>query len=149
MSTHVLVPVDGSPLSMRALEVACEERADAEIVALHVVDPTEPGYGIFGVQDEPWSEPRHGSDEWYDQVEEYVDELFDRVEEVADEFDATVRTERRIGRPDREILEFVDEAEVDHVYLGSHGRDTETRLLVGSVTEAVAFRAPVQVTLVR
>jgi len=41
MSRHLLVPVDGSPLSRQALEFAFEEYDNASIVAFHVLDPTD------------------------------------------------------------------------------------------------------------
>lgn len=41
------VPIDGSPLSAEALEVAPTEYPDAAIAARHVVDPTEPGYSYY------------------------------------------------------------------------------------------------------
>lgn len=41
VSNFILVPMDGSPLSERALEVALSENPNAEITVLHVIDPTE------------------------------------------------------------------------------------------------------------
>ena len=149
MSDHVLVPVDGSPLSRRALEVALEENPDATVTALHVIDPTEPGYSVAGVDFDSAIEPRHGSTEWYDRAEDHAEDLFDDLTAIADEHDATLETETVIGRPDREILEFTEHEGVDHIVVGSHGREEDSRLLLGSVTEAVAFRAPVRVSLIR
>lgn len=148
MSDRILVPVDGSPLSKRALEVACEEHPEAEITAIHVIDPTEPGYSVYGVTDDA-TEPPHGSAAWYDRAEAHAADLFESLTELAAEYDVSLRTESCIGRPDREILSFAAEEGVDHIILGSHGRDEDARLLLGSVTEAVAFRAPMRVTLVR
>ncbi len=149
MSERILVPVDGSPLSTRALEVACDEYGTAEITALHVIDPSEPGYSIFGVEYDPTTAPRHGSDEWYERAEELADELFEDVNALADEYGVSLRTETVIGRPDREIISYATDENVDQIIVGSHGRSEESRLLLGSVTEAVAFRAPVRVSLIR
>ncbi|MHC3439099.1 universal stress protein [Natrialbaceae archaeon A-gly3] len=149
MTDHVLVPVDGSPLSRRALEVALEENPDATVTALHVIDPTEPGYSVAGMEFDSTIEPRHGSTEWYARAEELATELFEELTAVADEYDATFETETVVGRPDREILEFAQHEDVDHIVVGSHGREEDSRLLLGSVTEAVAFRAPMRVSLIR
>ena len=149
MSDHVLVPVDGSPLSRRAFEIALEENPDTQITALHVIDPTEPGYSIAGVEFDSTVEPRHGSSEWYDRAEELAEELFADLEELVEESDAECRMETVVGRPDREILEYAKHEDVDHIVVGSHGREEDSRLLLGSVTEAVAFRAPVRVSLIR
>ncbi len=82
MAEHILVPVDGSPLSRRALEVACEEYSDGEISALHVIDPTEPGYSVYGADPELARAPRQGSNDWYSTGEEHAEELFAELEEV-------------------------------------------------------------------
>ncbi|GAB7020902.1 hypothetical protein JCM18750_37640 [Halostagnicola bangensis] len=42
-----------------------------------------------------------------------------------------------------------DSPRVDHIVIGSHGRSGPSRVLLGSVTERVARRAPVPVTIVR
>lgn len=149
MSDRILVPVDGSPLSRRALEVACDEYPDAEIVALHVIDPAEPGYSVFGVDSDPTTEPRHGSEAWYERAEALEDDLFEDLSDIADERGVSLQPDTAVGRPDREIVEYADDEGVDHIVIGSHGRAEDSRLLLGSVTEAVAFRAPVRVSLIR
>jgi len=55
----------------------------------------------------------------------------------------------RVGRPARAIEECAEEAAVDHVVIGSHGRDGIARILLGSVAETVVRRSPVPVTAVR
>ena len=148
MGKRILVPMDGSPLSERALEVALEENPDADIVVLHVIDPTEPGYS-YPLDVDLSEEPRHGSDEWYDRAEELSEDLFATAREMAAEYDVELTTELVVNAPSRAIVEYARENAVDHIIMGSHGRDGEPRILLGSVTEAVAFRSPVRVTLIR
>ena len=149
MTDRILVPVDGSRLSRRALEVALEEYPDAELLALHVIDPTEPGYSVADVAYHAEVEPRHGSSEWYDRAHELGEDVLEEARELAEAHDVELETETAVGRPDREILEFAEERDVDHVVMGSHGRDEDSPILLGSVTEAVAFRAPMRVSLIR
>ena len=149
MSDRILVPVDGSPLSRQALEVACQEYSDGEIVAIHVIDPTEPGYSVYGADEDPAREPRHGSDEWYSRAEALADELFEDLSDVAADYDASLRTETKTGRPDREIISYATEEDVDQIIVGSHGRDEESPLLLGTITEAIVFRSPVRVSVIR
>ncbi|SNZ03255.1 Nucleotide-binding universal stress protein, UspA family [Natronoarchaeum philippinense] len=148
MPDTILVPVDGSPLSFDALEVALSEHTDAEIIALHVIDPTEPGYS-YPVDLDPDAEPLHGSDEWMDRARELESDLFEDIESTADEHDAAVQTETSVGDPRRVIVDYAEREGVDAIVMGSHGREEGARILLGSVTEAVAFRSPVRVTLVR
>ena len=154
MGTTVLVPLDGSPLSFRALRHAFQEFPDAEFLVFHVVDlfapRPDPGYGDAGSIETPSAyEPLIGTDEWYGTVEESTDRLFEEVEAVADEYDREVRTESDIGDPARLIVEYATEEDVDHVVLGAHGRPDERRPLYGSVSETVVRRVSVPVTVVR
>ena len=151
MVTEILVPLDGSPLSRKALDVALSENPDATVTVLHVIDPAEPGYSYYPFDStaELDAEPRHGSAEWYEKAEAFADELFEDVRASAVEYDADVETELAVGDPSRVIVDVADERGFDHVILGSHGRDENSRVLVGSVTESVAYRSPVRVTLVR
>ena len=149
MARQILVPLDGSPLGRKALSVALEEHPDAEIHALHVIDPTEPGYSYVSLGVDAYDTPRHGSDEWYDRAEEFAEEIFDDAAELAADHDTELTTATRVGRPSREIVGYAEDNEIDHIILGSHGRDRESRSLVGSVTDAVVFRSPVRVTMVK
>ncbi|SFC61285.1 Nucleotide-binding universal stress protein, UspA family [Halobiforma haloterrestris] len=148
MSRKILVPVDGSPLSRQALEHSLEEFEDATVVALHVLDPSEPGYSTPTPVDVR-TEPPQGSEEWYERAHEEEESVFEEVREIAAEYDAEVTTESTTGEPSREIVDYAEENDVDHVVIGSHGRTGPTRLLLGSVAEVVVRRAPVSVTVVR
>ena len=148
MASQILVPVDGSPLSKKALSVALEEYPESTIRLLHVIDPTEPGYSYVSLGVDAYDTPRHGSDEWYDRAEAFAEEVFEEArEQASDETELT--TETLVGRPDREIVRYIETHDIDHVIVGSHGRDRESLTLVGGVAEAVVFRSPVRVTLVK
>ncbi len=98
MSRHLLVPVDGSPLSNRALAFAFEEFDDVAIVALHVLDPTDPGYSSptdVSVKTEP---PR-GSDEWHERAAEEEERIFDDARELASDYGASSIPKPRSVRP--------------------------------------------------
>ncbi|SDQ56853.1 universal stress protein [Natronobacterium texcoconense] len=150
MSSTVLVPIDGSPLSVRALRHAFRKFPDGEVVAYHVVDLFDPGHGDESFVDAPSVyEPMMGTDEWYGAVEESTDRLFAEVEEVAEEYDRSVTTESDIGDPARLVVEYATEEDVDHVVIGAHGRPDERRTIYGSVSETVVRRVPVPITVVR
>ncbi len=148
MSETVLVPIDGSPMSQHALEYAIESHPEATIVVFHVLDPAEPGYSTAADVDVR-TEPPHGSAEWYDRATEEQRQLFEQAREQADNYGLELRTEDEIGDPAREIVDFVEQQEIDHVVIGSHGRSEPTRLLLGSTAELVVRRSPAPVTVVR
>lgn len=140
--TRVLVPIDGSAPSNDALEFALERYPEATVTVLYVVDPMvdysrRRAYPGYTRSDEFTTEVEKG--------EHVLGEVTDRHGESVDRFE----TEIVVGKPARAIVEFAEENEVDGIVLGSHGRDSASRVLLGSVAEAVVRRAPVPVTVVR
>lgn len=148
MTKHILVPIDGSPLSHRALRHAINEFPDASITVLHVIDIFEPGYGAYP-DFETTYEPLMGSEEWYERAEEVSEQLLAEAQELADDYDREVSIESEIGDPKRIIVEYADEEDIDHIVVGAHGRTEEERPVFGSNAEMVARRATVPVTLIR
>ncbi|WP_265109926.1 universal stress protein [Halosolutus halophilus] len=148
MSRQLLVPVDGSPLSNRALEYAFDAHEDPSVVALHVIDPADPGYSSM-IDVDVRNEPPHGSDEWYERATKEEERLFSEARDLAAERDAELSTESVVGDPSRKIVDYAEDHDVDAIVMGSHGRSGPTRLLLGSTAELVVSRAPVTVTVVR
>ncbi|WP_265109963.1 universal stress protein [Halosolutus halophilus] len=137
---HVLVPVDDSDPARAALEHAITTFPDAEITVLHVINPSISAYD----GDVPYNFQRAVEAE-----EEEAERLFDAAREFGEEHDASIATETIVGAPARGIVEFADDADVDGIVLGSHGRSGISRVLLGSVAEQVVRRASVPVTVVR
>ena len=136
---RVLVPVDGSEPSDIALDHAIEQFDDAEIVVLYVMDPVD-GSTAWG----PGS-----ADEWLSASEERAETVLKAAAETVSEAGLSVTAESIIGQPAQTIVEYTDEQDIDHVVIGSHGRDGLSRVLLGSVAETVVRRAPVPVTVAR
>jgi nucleotide-binding universal stress UspA family protein len=139
MARHLLLPVDGSPQSLEALRFAASEWEGARVTLLTVINPVDAGYRLSGFP--------AGSEEWYDAARERAETVLDeaRAELPAD---ATVDRRVEVGRPAATILEVTREGDVDHMVVGSHGREGISRILLGSVAEAVVRRSPVPVTVV-
>ena len=136
----ILVPLDGSKQAWEAFDYATEEFPTATIVLLYVIDPVEAGYSTTATV------PGY-TEQWYEQSQDRAENLF---EEAADRAgDATLETETDVGRPSRLIVEYTEENDVDQIVMGSHGRSGVSRILLGSVAEAVVRRSPVPVTIVR
>jgi nucleotide-binding universal stress UspA family protein len=73
-----------------------------------------------------------------------------RVADAADERGLSAVTEVREGVPHREILRYVDEAAIDLVAMGTHGRTGPDKVVnMGSVTERVIENAGVPVLAVQ
>lgn len=142
MGENVLVPYDGSPLSQRALERAITKHPDDQITVLYVIDPMLAVY-------EAEAKGLPSASTWYDRMTEQADEICAEARERAGERDCTITTATENGRPARTILTYADEHEIDHIIMGSHGREGVSRLILGSVAEGVMRQAPIPVTIVR
>lgn len=137
---HLLVPMDDSEPAQDALEHAITMFPDAEITALHVVNPSASMYG---------GDAAYNIERVLELEAENAESLLESARSVAEERDATISTETVRGTPARRIVEFAEEEGVDQIVIGSHGRSGVSRVLLGSVAEQVVRRSPVPVTVVR
>ena len=141
MIADVLVPMDGSELSERALEYALEAFPEADITVLHVVgQPSPMGARAAGIA---------LADDYEDSAREHAKKVFERAREIAADADGDIRldTEIELGRPVRAIVSCADD--YDTVVIGSHGGSVAERIFVGNVAEKVFRRSPVPVVVVR
>lgn len=140
--SHVLVPLDGSPLADDALEHALEVY-DCRTTVLNVVTPVDSTMSEGGIleADEDRTETAH----------DRAETVIDRARDQATAADRTVETAVETGDPAEAILEFLDVSEADHVVMGSHGGDRRPVLerLLGTVATTVVTESPVGVTVVR
>jgi nucleotide-binding universal stress UspA family protein len=137
----ILVPVDFSQSSFRALEYAIEfaERVAASLIIFHVLHLgeafTADGYAMYDIS--PLIEAaRKGAER---QMEQFLRlAKFGRVK-----FETTVQ----IGPAASDICDFAEQRDVDLIIMATHGRTGFKHLLIGSVAEQVVryARRPVLV----
>jgi len=149
MGKRILVAIDGSDEAVEALSFAATEWSDADLTALHVINPADSTTGAEG------GFPG-AVDQWYDSATQRGERI---LREATDAVDRTVDTRLEVGRPTATILAVAsgeqsvgDDAEpvpFDHIVLASQGRTGLSRVLLGSVAEGVVRRAEVPVTVVR
>lgn len=140
--SHLLVPLDGSPLADEAL-VQALEIFDCRVTVLNVVTPVDAKMSEGGVL-EPGEDRRESA-------HDRADRIVERARARAIEADRTVETAVEIGDPAETILAYVAEHDIDHVVIGGHGgeRSDIARRLLGTVATTVVGEAPVTVTVVR
>lgn len=135
----VLLPTDFSPHSEAALELATILARDtnAKLILLHVDPPVLPGGGT-------------GAALAYEMLPPSTDELKQTLAEVKPS-DPRVPCERQVisGTPAKAIEKFARDHDISMIVMGTHGRCGLTRVLMGSVAEAVVRRAPCPVVTVR
>jgi nucleotide-binding universal stress UspA family protein len=138
----ILVPVDFSPCSRKALQyaVALARQFRAHLTLLHVI-PTNYFVGSeFGPIDFPMPEKelREGAERELAAI-------------AAREVGASVPAATAVcqGQPVQEIVRFAREGDLDLILLSTHGRTGLKHVLMGSVTENVVRYAPCPVLVVR
>jgi len=134
--SHVLVPLDGSPLADEALERALE-LFDCRVTVLNVVTPIDGAMSEGGIL-EPGADRR-------EDARDRADRLVERARRRAADANRTVGTAVETGDPAEAILEHVADNDVDHVVMGGHGgeRNGIARRLLGTVATRVVGQAPV------
>jgi nucleotide-binding universal stress UspA family protein len=129
---RVLVPTDGDAGVEQALDHALRlaDDHDATVHALSVVDQRLTR-AAADAREEVLGRLR-------EQSEDAVAAVADRVEAAGLAAETVVRE----GVPDKEIVEYADEAAIDVVVIGTYGRTGRDRLAnLGSVTERVVENA--------
>lgn len=135
----VLLPTDGSEAAKTAIDhaLAVAESFDATIHAVSVVDVGAVAVGTDAMR---------GTD-FVDRLAEQGQRETEAVAAHAAERDPALEvvTEVRKGSPGASIVEYVDEAGIDLVAMGTRGQSGLDRLLLGSTTDRVVRRSPVPV----
>ncbi|MFC7319205.1 universal stress protein [Halomarina halobia] len=134
MFNNILVPTDGSDTAEAALEHAIDlaSRADAVIHVVYVADVTVARGGPM-------------LDLLTEEGQRATKEAASRVS------GAGLSVTRAVveGKPSRAILEYADEARIDLIVMGTHGRTGLDRLFMGSVAGRVVRLAKVPVLTIR
>jgi nucleotide-binding universal stress UspA family protein len=141
---QILVATDFSECSKEALKYASNLASDtcARLWIVHVdellgaaVPPIPPFEGAYFVEAA-----------WDTQRREVKDQLAKVIPTVPD-----VKYDQHylMGSPQNEILQFANEQGIDLIVMGSHGRTGISRLLLGSVAEAVMRRATCPVLIIK
>ena len=138
MYGRILLPTDGSDANSRAVEQAVGLARETG-AGLHV---------LFVLEDIPYA-PEMMDDAVEGQLREIGEAAIEEIEERAEAAGVDLVTEMRKGVPHETILEYAEEAGVDAVVMGTHGRSGLDRYLLGSVTERVVRSAEVPVLTVR
>lgn len=144
MDQHVLVPVDGSSAAEEAFEHALERVPMSSLTLLHVIDPAHMlGFGSTSYFD--MESYKQEAERRRNQAEDLLERYRQRAEIEGFEVETLIKS----GRPEDRILETIEEEDIDKVVIGSTGKSGIGRVILGSVTEAVAQRSSVPVTIVR
>ena len=139
VTTRILVPLDGSPLSEQTVPAVKKFAAglgSCSIELLHVVDPATVAIPVDGGVLPPSYLKR--AEEW---ASDYLEEQAAALAEPGVE----IRKLVSIGPPARVILDHISKTAFDYVFMATHGRSGLVRAVVGSVTDRVIREAAIPV----
>jgi len=136
----ILCPMDFSDASKNAYRYACEfaKSMGSKVILLNVIEP-RPIAAEMSLSYIPLEE---------DLVAAAREDFIPMVKE-AETAGIDVSADVTIGLPAESILQHVAELDVNLLIMGSHGKTGLSRLLMGSVAEAVIRKAAVPVLIVK
>ena len=140
MYKKILVPLDGSELSRKALDQAekLAKTFDAEIILFQVV-PFLPIYGSPELVT-----PLIVDEKQRESAEKYLTNLAEELKKRGLKVTAMVRTGQQVAV---EIIDFAKETGVDLIVMCTHGRSGITRWVLGSVAHKVLTRTETPILL--
>lgn len=144
MFQRILVPVDGSPTSLAAVDkaIGLAKAFGSTVTTIYVVDP----YPFTGVG----SEFAYGQAEYLSAATAVAHDAIRAAREALEA--AGVKVETSVVEdhtPWRGILESAGAIEADLIVMGSHGRRGIEKLVLGSVAQRVLQHAAIPVLVVR
>ncbi len=141
MFTNILVPIDGSDNSYRALDAALlvSEKLGSDITVIHVMEEVP----ITHI----------GSEKMLNELlEAYKKENQDillKCSEIANQKGLTIKTFLLQGNPASAILDYIKKEKFDLVIMGSRGLGKFKELILGSVSSKIVHHSPCAVLLIR
>ncbi|MGA2701493.1 MAG: universal stress protein [Isosphaeraceae bacterium] len=139
MFTKILVAIDGSPASEKALAAAVDLAANyrAELTALGVVEVPE----VVGMIDEV-DEIRQGT-------EAYLRQINEAAANYARSRGVVLRSVLVRGHAAEAIVKYAESEGVNLIVVGEHGHSRIARFLLGSTSDRVSEHSPCTVMIVK
>ncbi|MEC5325230.1 universal stress protein [Aurantimonas sp. A3-2-R12] len=147
MYKTILVPVDGSAMAMRGLDVAAElcRTFGARLITLCIYrhhSPLEASLSMVRARGEQQRPD--------DALKSYASDIATAAKERAQKAGVEdVASHAKRGQPARAIVEFADEHDCDLIVLGARGNGDLEGFLLGSVSHKVASLTRKQCLIVR
>jgi nucleotide-binding universal stress UspA family protein len=150
MIKKIIVPVDGSEHSDRALSYALDlaEKYSAEIKLLSVAQPVIAMGPLYSIQ--PMMSPSSTS-MYVKEIEVAHKKMLEKALKKAKETKPKIRISEQLvnGRPAERIVEIANKESCDLIVMGSRGAGGIKEFFLGSVSDRVADEASCPVLLVK
>jgi nucleotide-binding universal stress UspA family protein len=145
MFKKILIPVDGSEGSWRALEqaVVLGEKFESTIIVANVIQPYNNAALLAIPLDH--STVQQGNSE----LEKIGDKVLEMAQEKMANYPHAVEYSLEVGHPSERIIALSKKTECDAIVLGSRGLSGIAEFFLGSVSSKVAQYASVPVLIVK
>ncbi len=139
MTTHILVPIDGSKHSRKTLDKACALAKDsqAKITVIQVMEYSV--YAEYAIEFHSWSM----------EFEKAQEADFKDYEKTLNDSGLDWERVSKRGSAAHEILSYATDSSVDLIVIGNHGASTGVRFFMGSVCDKVCNHASCDVYVVK
>jgi nucleotide-binding universal stress UspA family protein len=132
---NILVPVDGSPASLRALDYAIAHYPEASFVLLTVQNVEIASELMYT--------------DWQELLEQAAVKALKEATEKSEAASVRFETFLRMGAIAETIAQVARETGIDHIVMGARGLGSIQGLLLGSVATKVIHLAEVPITLIK
>ena len=141
MFTNVLVPVDGSDNSYRALDAALilSEKLGSHVTVIHVMEEIP----ITHIGSEKLL------NELLETYKKENQDILSKCSQLATQKGLTIKTFLLQGNPASAILDFSKKEKFDLVIMGSRGLGKFKELILGSVSSKIVHHSPSGILLIR
>ena len=132
---NILVPVDGSPASLRALDYAIAHYPEASFVLLTVQNVEIASELMYS--------------DWQELLKQAAVKALKEATEKSEAASVRFETFLRMGAIAETIAQVAREKSIDHIVMGARGLGSIQGLLLGSVATKVIHLAEVPITLIK
>ena len=141
MFSKLLVPVDGSENSRRALEEAIflSKKLDAQITALHVMEKAPTVY----------IHPQKELEELLKNYRKESEQILEKCQEIGKSNSIELNTAISEGDVASKIIQYVEKGRFDMIVMGHRGSGKFKEMVLGSVSEKVLHLTKCSVLIVR
>lgn len=148
MYRHILIPTDGSPLSMKAARAGARlaRELNARVTTVYVIPPYSPPDGAETIMyRDLFSEKTYLAN-----MKKHADQAVKKVKAAVEKEQVACTTSATIGRsPWEAIVQSARDKECDLIVMASHGRRGLAGLLLGSETQKVLTHSKTPVLVCR
>lgn len=147
MFKHILVPTDGSELSLGnvARAAAYAKETGARITLFYAQPEAPAAYAGLGAMSSP-----HLTQELHTRLDEAAQEILDAADAVVREAGTACQRVVLVGsKPYELIIAAADQQGCDLIFMASHGRSGVSALLLGSETQKVLAHSKIPVLVYR